>query len=97
MAYKMISLDGCSVQSSTTGRTQCKCSSALATQHAHDTLHSIRAKIRDGLDGYTTSDDYWIRCLYEDEKGDPGDVEKGFLKSALLVKVGVSGIALTTR
>lgn len=50
-------------------------------------LHSVRAKIRDGLDNYYAFDDYWIRCLYEDEQGDPEDVEKGFLKSSLLVKV----------
>jgi len=48
---------------------------------------SVRAKIRDGIDGYSASDYYWLRCLYEEEKGDPEDVEKGFLKSTLLVKV----------
>jgi hypothetical protein len=47
----------------------------------------VRAKIRDGIDDYSTLDDYWIRCLYEGEEGDPEDVEKGFLKSNLLVKV----------
>lgn len=47
----------------------------------------VRAKIRDGVDGHYAFDDYWIRCLYEDENGDPDDVEKGFLKSKLLVKV----------
>ncbi|KAF9783394.1 hypothetical protein BJ322DRAFT_1008007, partial [Thelephora terrestris] len=46
----------------------------------------VRAKIRDCVDGHNASDDYWLRCLYEGEKGDPEDVEKGFLKSALLVK-----------
>lgn len=50
-------------------------------------LISVRAKIRDGIDGYNALDDYWVRCLYEGEKGDPEDVEKGFLKSSLLVKV----------
>ena len=48
---------------------------------------SIRAKIRDEVDGYSASVDYWLRCLYEGEKGNPEDVEKGFLKSELLVKV----------
>ena len=33
--------------------------------------------------------DYWLRCLYEGEKGDPEDVEKGFLKGELLVRVRV--------
>ena len=52
------------------------------------TIHtSICAKIRDEVDGYSASADYWIRCLYEGERGDPEDVKKGFLKSGLLVKV----------
>jgi len=50
-------------------------------------LISVCAKIRDSTDGYSASNDYWLRCLYEDEKGDLEDVEKGFLKSTLLVKV----------
>lgn len=48
---------------------------------------SVRAKIRDEVDGYSASTDYWIRCLYEEEKGNPGNVEKGFLKGDLLVRV----------
>jgi len=51
---------------------------------------SVRAKIRDEVDGYSASTDYWIRCLYEGERGDPEDVEKGFLKSELLVRVHTS-------
>ena len=50
---------------------------------------SIRAKVRDFSDGYNASEDYWLRCLYEGENGDPENVEKGFLKSTLLVKVQV--------
>lgn len=48
---------------------------------------SVRAKIRDCSDGHCASNNYWLRCLYDGEKGDPEDVEKGFLKSTLLVKV----------
>ena len=48
---------------------------------------SIRAKIREEVDGYSASADFWIRCLYQGEKGDSADVEKGFLKGQLLVKV----------
>ena len=48
---------------------------------------SVRAKVRDEIDGYSASEDYWIRCLYEGERGNPEDVEKGFLKSELLVRV----------
>ncbi|KAF9780716.1 hypothetical protein BJ322DRAFT_1011640, partial [Thelephora terrestris] len=47
---------------------------------------ATRAKLRDGIDDHNAFDDYWIRCLYEGEKGDPEDIEKGFLKSNLLVK-----------
>ena len=48
---------------------------------------SIRAKIRNEVDDYSASTDYWIRCLYKGEEGNPADVEKGFLKSELLVRV----------
>ena len=60
-------------------------------------LISVRAKIRDGIDGHYAFDDYWVRCLYEGEKGDPEDVEKGFLKSNLLVKVRTPPTALPIR
>ena len=58
--------------------------------------------IRDEVDGYSASTDYWLRCLYEGEEGNPADVEKGFLKGELLVKVRVSATtpipkSLTTR
>lgn len=48
---------------------------------------SIRTKIRDCVDGYDSCANFWVRCLYEGEEGDPEDVEKGFLKSSLLIKV----------
>ena len=64
------------------------------TQHAEKTSHtSVCAKIHDKVNGYNTSSDFWLRCLYEGEQGDPADVEKGFLKSRLLVKVCISPIA----
>ena len=47
-------------------------------------------EVRDEVDGYSASSDYWLRCLYEGEEGDPRDVEKGFLKSKLLVKASTS-------
>ena len=56
---------------------------------------STRVKIRECDDGYNASGDYWLRCLYEDEKGDPLDVEKGFLKSNLLLKVRVTPFMLS--
>ena len=55
----------------------------------HIVFFSVRAKIQDGVDNHNTFDDYWIRCLYEGEQGDPEDVEKGFLKGILLVKVRI--------
>ena len=54
---------------------------------------SVRARVRDEADGYSASSDYWIRCLYDGEKGDPEDVEKGFLKGDLLVRVRFSTTA----
>lgn len=48
---------------------------------------SVRAKIRDCSDEHNASSSYWLRCLYEGENGDPEDVETGFLKSVLLIKV----------
>lgn len=68
--------------------------SLATTQHVDHFSHtSVRTKIRDGVDGYSTSSDFWLRCLYEGEHGDPADVEKGFLKSELLVKVYVLPIS----
>ena len=58
--------------------------------HVIDFCASIRTKIRDEIDGYSASADYWLRCLYEGERGNPEDVEKGFLKSELLVRVCAS-------
>ena len=48
---------------------------------------SVRAKIRDEVDGYSASTNFYLRCLYEGEEGDPENVAKGFLKSELLVRV----------
>ena len=49
--------------------------------------------MRDKETGYSASSDYWIRCLYEGEEGNLEDVEKGFLKSKLLVKVCLHGLS----
>lgn len=95
MACKKIALDGCSAQSSTIGRTQCKYFFPQSLNRLTILLNSVQAGIHDGLDGYNTADNYWIRCLYEGEKGNPNDIEEGFLKSTLLVKVCADGIVLT--
>jgi len=87
--YRTISPAGFSVRSSTTGMTWGKRLPTTQSAEANSLFFiiSVRAKIRDGIDGHNAFDDYWLHCLYEGEKGDPEDVEKGFLKSTLLVKV----------
>ena len=47
--------------------------------------YSVRNKIRAGT--INISEDYFLRCFYPYGKGDPDNVEKGFLRSGLLVKV----------
>ncbi len=46
-------------------------------------------RVRDGIRAGTVniSEDYFLRCFYPYGNGDPDNVEKGFLRSGLLVKV----------
>lgn len=87
----MISLDVFFVQSSMTGRIQCEYDPYLLLLRTPGRppfpYVSVRAKIRDCVDGHNASSDFYLRCLYEEEKGDPERVEMGFLKSTLLIKV----------
>ena len=46
---------------------------------------SISNGIRAGT--INISEDYFLRCFYPYARGDPNNVEKGFLRSCLLVKV----------
>jgi hypothetical protein len=48
------------------------------------TSYRIRADIRGGA--IDISDNYFITCLYPKDSGDPGDVEKHYLRGMLLVK-----------
>jgi hypothetical protein len=48
---------------------------------------SIRAKLRNGDPGYDITSNFFLRCLYDGESGDPESPEKGFLKGPLLVRV----------
>jgi hypothetical protein len=50
---------------------------------------SVRAKLRDcNLDeGFDFARNFFVRCFYLNHEGDPENVEKGFLRSALLVQV----------
>lgn len=73
-----------------TGMTPSKCVPPRAPSRPDiDLTGSVRAKIRDGIDDHNAFDDYLLRCLYEGENGNPAEVEKGFLKSNLLVKVQI--------
>jgi hypothetical protein len=56
----------------------------------HSYLYSsVRAKLRDcNLDeGFDFAKNYFVRCFYVGYEGDPENVEKGFLRSTLLVQV----------
>jgi len=51
-------------------------------------LSSVREKVRNFKDeDHYFGKDFYPRCLYLEEDGDPEQVEEGYLKSALLVKV----------
>ena len=47
----------------------------------------VRAKVRAFHPEYDYASSFFIRCLYANEQGDIQNIEKGFLKSALLVNV----------
>ena len=51
-------------------------------------MNSVRAKVRNFDDEeHYFGKDFYPRCLYLREDGDPERVEDGYLKNALLVKV----------
>ena len=53
-----------------------------------DHVNSVRAKVQNFEDeDHYFGKDFYPRCLYLREDGDPEWVEDGYLKSALLVKV----------
>jgi hypothetical protein len=63
---------------------------AALSSHRSSTNHtnSVRAKVRNFEDeAHYFGKDFYPRCLYLGEDGDPERVEDGYLKSALLVKV----------
>jgi len=47
----------------------------------------VRAKIRNNEDGYTLGGHYFITCLYPKGRANPELVERGFLRSRLLLQV----------
>lgn len=50
-------------------------------------LFSVRANLRNAAPGYDYTSSMFLRCLYEDEEGDPDSPEEGFLKGPLLLRV----------
>ena len=50
---------------------------------------SVRAKLRDCNleEGFDFAKNFFVRCFYVGYEGDPENVEKGFLRSTLLVQV----------
>ncbi len=49
---------------------------------------SVRTAYRSGTDpNITMASNYFCRCFYAGGKGDPSNLEKGFLRSKLLLKV----------
>jgi hypothetical protein len=47
----------------------------------------VRANIRNGADGFSTANKYFLACLYPTGRGNTQRVEQNFLKSKLLLKV----------
>ena len=50
-------------------------------------LSRVCTNLQDAALGYNYMCRFSLRCLYQDEAGDPGDPEEGFLKGPLLVRV----------
>ena len=50
-------------------------------------LFSVRAKLWNVEPGYDFTSSFFLRCLYEDESGDPEHPAIGFLKGSLLLRV----------
>lgn len=49
--------------------------------------NSVRANIQNGNEDFLIGDNYFINCLYPKGHADPDFVERGFLKSRLLLQV----------
>ena len=48
---------------------------------------SVRKGIKDGDPEFSLANNFYLRALYKNATGDPDDVQKGFLRSQLLVQV----------
>jgi hypothetical protein len=56
-------------------------------QDCPNVLFSIRTKLRNADPEYDFASSFFLRCLYEDESGDPDSPDVGFLKGPLLLRV----------
>jgi len=52
-------------------------------------LFSVCANLRNAVPGYDYTSSIFLRCLYEEEDGDPDFPEEGFLKGPLLLRVSL--------
>ena len=50
----------------------------------------VHTKLREAADDYDFNLNFFLRCLYEGENGDPENPDEGFLKGPLLLRVGQS-------
>ncbi|KAG6818922.1 hypothetical protein H0H93_000271 [Arthromyces matolae] len=46
----------------------------------------VRANLRGATEGFDISSSFYVRALYKSRRGDPENVEEGFLRSSLLIK-----------
>ena len=67
------------------GMMKCKFYPRYCLPHVQHFAYRVRNGICAGT--INISEDYFLRCFYPYGKGDPDNVEKGFLRSGLLVKV----------
>jgi len=49
----------------------------------------VRTKLRNADPGFDITSSFFLRCLYDGEKGDPESPEEGFLKGDLLLRVSL--------
>ena len=49
--------------------------------------YRVRAKLRDVAPDYDYTSNYFLRCLYHNEKGDPENPEEDFLRGDYLLRV----------
>jgi len=51
--------------------------------------YSVRAKLRNAEPDFDMASSFFLRCLYENEDGNPDSAGDGFLKGPLLVRVSL--------